>query len=149
MEFSFSQFNVILNSDSLVYLQNKGFFELDLTWPCQSKGLNSLDLWEVNIQDLNSLVLVGWWLLGGLVLLGVLELTWCWERRLCSALCWCLWGCPKGLAWWLSPALSDCSWDRSTDKLPVPQVLYLSAETEGPEEIASAATHCKMFVLCY
>lgn len=60
MEFSFSQFNVILNSDSLVYLQNKGFFELDLTWPCQSKGLNSLDLWEVNIQDLNSLVLAGW-----------------------------------------------------------------------------------------
>lgn len=60
-----------------------------------------------------------------------------------------LWGGPRGLAWWLSPALSDCSWDRSTDKLPVPQVLYLSAETEGPEEIASAATHCKMFVLCY
>lgn len=53
MEFSSSQFNVILNSDSLVYLQNKCFFELNLTWPCRP------DLWEVNVQDLNSVGLVG------------------------------------------------------------------------------------------
>lgn len=31
MEFSSSQFNVILNSESLVYLENKCSFELDLT----------------------------------------------------------------------------------------------------------------------
>lgn len=56
MEFSSSQFNVILNSDSLVYLQNKGF--LSWIWSDLS-GLNSLDLWEVNVQDLNSVGLVG------------------------------------------------------------------------------------------
>lgn len=69
------------------------------------------------------------------------------EALQCSLLVFVGW--PTGLTWWISPALSNCSWERGTQQLPLPQLLYLSAETEGPEEIASVAPHSEVFDLCY
>ena len=81
-------------------------------------------------------------------MLGDLGVTWCWERRGGSALLFLggHGGGPKRLAWWVPPALGDCCWDRSAEQLPLPQLLYSSAEAEWPEEIASVAAHFEKFV---
>lgn len=72
------------------------------------------------------------------------------KRRLSSALSQWPWGGPKGLAWWVPPALDDHNWVGSAEWLLMPQLLYPNAEAEWPEEIASVAACFEMFVvLCY